>query len=183
METRLTDEERLEFRQFMTGQREDLTVESKLLAAIQLYIATHPKEMGESGHTDDGFCAMPAATRTLLGDSYADLWGWLVEETADTFRRQIREDNRLSSADTLRVLRDPYSAKPYVLFYIEAKQSQPPAPTHFLDIVFDGDPTPPEGKAQFVEVEDETGKSVRAGTWLKRDDGYWTLRIPREATQ
>ena len=48
----------------------------------------------------------------------------------------------------------------------------------FIDIVFDGPPGHESGR--FVEVEDETGKSIRLGEWVKRDDGYWALRIPRE---
>lgn len=50
----------------------------------------------------------------------------------------------------------------------------------FIDIVFDG---PPSNTApQFVEVENEHGFSIRAGTWIKRPDKYWVLRIPRSAT-
>jgi hypothetical protein len=43
-----------------------------------------------------------------------------------------------------------------------------------IDIVFDGPPGPTPGR--FVEVEQE-GKSLDVGTWIKRDDGYWVLRI------
>lgn len=48
----------------------------------------------------------------------------------------------------------------------------------YIDIVFDGPPSvePP----RFVEAEDESGASVRAGEWIERPDGYWVLRIPRE---
>lgn len=45
----------------------------------------------------------------------------------------------------------------------------------FIDIVFDGPPGPVSGR--FVEVEDETGKSVRIGLWLQTEDTYWRLRI------
>jgi hypothetical protein len=31
-----------------------------------------------------------------------------------------------------------------------------------------------------VEVEDDKGKSVELGQWVKRDDGFWALRIKRE---
>ena len=45
-----------------------------------------------------------------------------------------------------------------------------------VDIVYDGPPSNETGK--FVEVEDQTGKSISVGTWLEREDGYWVLRIP-----
>jgi hypothetical protein len=31
-----------------------------------------------------------------------------------------------------------------------------------------------------VEVEDEQGRSIKIGEWVRRDDGYWVLRIKRE---
>ena len=42
-------------------------------------------------------------------------------------------------------------------------------------IVFDGPPGPVPGR--FIEVEDsrESGRSVRAGEWFDRGDGYWSL--------
>ena len=45
-----------------------------------------------------------------------------------------------------------------------------------VDIVFDGPPGPVAGR--FVEVEDESGASIKVGEWVERDDGYWVLRIP-----
>jgi hypothetical protein len=45
----------------------------------------------------------------------------------------------------------------------------------YIDIVFDGPPSP-EG-ARFVEVEDSRGKSIDFGEWVQRPDGYWALRI------
>ena len=45
-----------------------------------------------------------------------------------------------------------------------------------IDVVFDGPPGPQPGR--FVEVEDaNTGEGVTAGRWIKRDDGYWALRL------
>lgn len=44
-----------------------------------------------------------------------------------------------------------------------------------IDIVFDGPPGPTAGR--FVEVEDDSGKSISFGEWIERDDGYWALRI------
>lgn len=44
-----------------------------------------------------------------------------------------------------------------------------------VDIVFDGPPGPEGGR--FVEVEDASGKSIRFGEWVHREDGYWVLRL------
>lgn len=44
-----------------------------------------------------------------------------------------------------------------------------------LNVIFDGPPSAESGR--FVEVEDEQGNSVDAGTWVQREDGYWSLRI------
>lgn len=46
--------------------------------------------------------------------------------------------------------------------------------TH-IDIVFDGPPGHESGR--FVEVEDASGRSINAGEWLQRKDGYWVLRL------
>lgn len=45
----------------------------------------------------------------------------------------------------------------------------------YTDIVFDGPPGPQPGR--FIEVEDETGKSIQFGKWLQRPDGYWVMRV------
>jgi hypothetical protein len=47
--------------------------------------------------------------------------------------------------------------------------------TKHIDIVFDGPPSHVAGR--FVEVEDASGRSIHFGVWLRRDDGYWVLRI------
>jgi len=44
-----------------------------------------------------------------------------------------------------------------------------------INIIFDGPPGPESGK--FVEVETDDGKSINAGEWIKREDGFWSLRI------
>ncbi len=51
----------------------------------------------------------------------------------------------------------------------------------YVDIVFEGGDGP-KGPT-FVECEDSTGASIRFGTWVKRDDGYWVLRVPRAPVQ
>lgn len=49
----------------------------------------------------------------------------------------------------------------------------------FIDIVFaDGKDST---ESLFVEVEDEHGRSVSIGEWVKRPDGYSVLRITPEA--
>jgi hypothetical protein len=44
-----------------------------------------------------------------------------------------------------------------------------------INIVFDGPPGPEAGR--FVEVETDNGASIKIGTWVKREDGWWALRI------
>lgn len=46
-----------------------------------------------------------------------------------------------------------------------------------LHIVFDNPPGH-EGP-RFIECEDADGKSVNAGHWYKRDDGYWELVVKK----
>lgn len=46
--------------------------------------------------------------------------------------------------------------------------------TH-IDIVFTGPPGPTG--CEFVEVEDHTGRSIRFGEWVTREDGYTVLRF------
>lgn len=45
----------------------------------------------------------------------------------------------------------------------------------YIDIVFDGPPSHESGR--FVEVEDNTGKSIGVGEWIDRGNGFWALRI------
>lgn len=45
----------------------------------------------------------------------------------------------------------------------------------YIDIVFDGPPSHESGR--FVEVETNSGQSVKIGEWIDRGDGYWALRI------
>jgi len=47
--------------------------------------------------------------------------------------------------------------------------------TKHIDIVFDGPPSHESGR--FVEVEDDTGRSIKFGNWMQRSDGFWALRI------
>jgi hypothetical protein len=56
-----------------------------------------------------------------------------------------------------------------------AEEAPKTGKTGHYDIVFDGPPGPVAGR--FVEVEDDQLHSVRLGTWLKRDDGFWALRV------
>jgi hypothetical protein len=45
-----------------------------------------------------------------------------------------------------------------------------------INVVFDGPPAPEAGR--FVEVEDDDGRNLSIGEWVRRDDGLWALRIP-----
>lgn len=49
----------------------------------------------------------------------------------------------------------------------------------YVDVIFAGSPGPTGGA--FVEVEDPKGRSVNTGDWIDRGDGYWALRIFRNA--
>lgn len=44
-----------------------------------------------------------------------------------------------------------------------------------VDVLFDGPPSHQPGR--FIEVETLDGRSVRAGDWIDRGDGYWALRL------
>ena len=65
--------------------------------------------------------AMPAATQTLLEDEAVNLFLWLAEEAQDPFAEQslsaAASGYLFPSDQPIRILRDPYTAKPYVLFY------------------------------------------------------------------
>lgn len=45
----------------------------------------------------------------------------------------------------------------------------------YIDVVFDGPPSHESGR--FVEVEDNSGRSVKIGEWIDRGNGLWALRI------
>lgn len=44
-----------------------------------------------------------------------------------------------------------------------------------INIIFDGPPN--HKRCRFVEVETDDGKSINAGKWTERSDGFWALRI------
>lgn len=52
-------------------------------------------------------------------------------------------------------------------------------PGQTIHVVFDDGPGPVAGR--FVECETPDGKSINAGKWIKREDGYWALVIERAA--
>jgi hypothetical protein len=49
----------------------------------------------------------------------------------------------------------------------------------YIDFVVDGPPGPEAPK--FVETEGPGGASIKCGDWIRKDDGWWALRIYREA--
>lgn len=75
--------------------------------------------------------AVLSATQAMLDDRAVDLQKWIVDSTLPLFIKQIGDAHwtnaRIGRAS---ILRDPYSAKPYVLFYVSAKafDAEPPAP-------------------------------------------------------
>ena len=65
--------------------------------------------------------AMPA-TALLLEDRSVDIKKWIVEETRSTWDNQI--DGAAGIIGTVSILRDPYSVKPFVMFYVTARWSR-----------------------------------------------------------
>ena len=59
------------------------------------------------------------------------------------------------------------------------ESAQDVQPVGNLHIVFDGPPGPTAGR--FIEVEDDSGKSIRVGKWKDCKNGYWELVIPYPA--
>jgi hypothetical protein len=51
----------------------------------------------------------------------------------------------------------------------------------FIDIVFDGRPDAEGGR--FVEVENQSGRSITFGRWIDRFNGLWALRIKAPVAQ
>lgn len=47
-----------------------------------------------------------------------------------------------------------------------------------LRIVCSGPPS--HINPEFIEIEDESGKSVNVGVWREREDGFWELAIDIE---
>lgn len=72
--------------------------------------------------------AMPVATREFLADKTTDLRDLIIKEVNSVWSDQMKEA-KLDSIGPVSVLRDPYSAKPYVLFYVTAKAFRSAAPT------------------------------------------------------
>ena len=59
--------------------------------------------------------------------------------------------------------------------YAESKRLKREMSNKAINIIFDGPPSHESGR--FVEVETDDGKSISAGEWIERSDGYWALRI------
>jgi hypothetical protein len=54
-------------------------------------------------------------------------------------------------------------------------------PGQALNVILDGPPGPEAGR--FIEIETDDGRSIRAGEWYQRPDGYWALRLACRAAQ
>lgn len=75
------------------------------------------------GASDNAECYVNlAATATLLLDDDVDLGRWLAQESEKSFSA-MAADGAAYDAGTM--LRDPYSAKPYVLFYYVRRRLHP----------------------------------------------------------
>lgn len=46
-----------------------------------------------------------------------------------------------------------------------------------INIIFEGQVP----NARFVEIEDDSGKSIAVGEWIERENGLWALRISPSA--
>lgn len=107
----------------------------------------------------------------LLADAY--------KVCCDTGRRELADD-----IDNYRVkLRTPTSDVYIKDFNTPAERVVPPPDKNYIDIVFDGAPSPIDGPpaGRFIEVEDMAGRSISIGEWVPvYVDGieFWHLRIP-----
>jgi hypothetical protein len=63
--------------------------------------------------------------------------------------------------------------------FVTGPTTEPVAVTQeeLLHFIFDGPSGPECGR--FIECETPDGRSVNAGTWHERGDGYWELRVHR----
>ncbi len=80
------------------------------------------------------------------------------------------------SSDLLTLInRDPDMIRDVAAAYLATQKT--PQTLHF---VFDGPPGPEAGR--FVECETPDGRSINAGGWHEREDGFWELRVHLPAT-
>lgn len=84
---------------------------------------------------------------TLEGPHYGQVGDWIIEG----------------------VKGEVYPCKPEIFEATYRPESTQDEPAHdpFVDVVFDGLPSGPDGP-RFIEVEDESGASVRCGNWVTR---------------
>ena len=50
-----------------------------------------------------------------------------------------------------------------------------------INIIFNGPPGPMP--IRFIEIEDADGNSINVGEWARREDDYWSLRIPHPSVK
>jgi hypothetical protein len=91
----------------------------------------------------------------------------------------INDDGELQNKESLCFSREGEDIYQLVAsLYHAQKQSGKAAlikELRYVDVVFD---SPPSESCGFVEVENPNRQSMHIGEWLRRDDGYWVLRIP-----
>ena len=73
----------------------------------------------------------------------------------------------------------PHPEAAYIAKLCNALEAQPQGDRKAVHVVFDGMPGP-EGP-RFIECEDGNGRSIRAGEWRLREDGFCELVIPLQA--
>ena len=104
-----------------------------------------------------------------------------INETLDARIREIFLANGFTIKEGQTDLKPYVYQAAHALLWATGVLSLPSAVAQsasYVDIVF----AEPHDQAAsheftFVEVEDEQRHSIRFGKWLKRDDGYWVLRI------
>jgi hypothetical protein len=74
-------------------------------------------------------------------------------------------------------LREYLSARAALLGQIERQGWRAHTTSDYVDIVFDRGPGP--WPQRLIEIEDDQGRSVSYGEWMKRTDGAAVLRVPR----
>lgn len=95
--------------------------------------------------------------------------------------RDARRDDLAAGAALVGAIeRRGWRAPPSPSSRMSAIPTMCPTPAgDYIDVVFTAPPRGPDDEpAVFVEVENDQGGSVNVGEWLRRDDGYWVVRVP-----
>lgn len=129
--------------------------------------------------------AMPAFTQTALSDPECNLAEMLAEEVDASFRSQLGAHS-IDRFGPVKILRDPYSAKPYVLFYCEMERL--PVPDGMaVEPISEPErnnplPDPTDDKAELLRWADRLLETLIEGDpdELAADGGITVLDVWRE---